>query len=784
MTQKAKVEVNQFVGGLITDASPLTYPENMSFVDINMELNSDGSRQRSLGIDYEPNHQIIDSGFTSSSVSSIATKTYKWENVGGDPSLTFICVQIGNKVSFFNGGSVNLSASLIGTKTFTSSPIDVKYSFTSVDGDLIIATGVADITTVTYNGTLSYTTDRIKVRDFWGVDDFDGSTDLTVGTGLQRRPSSLTNAHQYNLRNQGFAIPRMLGAPTKTPLYPNENLYDPIYAFMERHRQVKSTSKIPSNSDTVSGFLFSDASDDDDRNSRRYFVNDSVKNPIGNMRASQGYYIIDLLNRGSSRLSENNKNQANYPELTYSITSLATDFTPGGATVICEFSGRVWYGGFSSAVTGGDSKSPNLSSYVTFSQLVTDKSLITRCYQDGDPTSDDAPDIVDTDGGYIRISNAYDIKAMVNIGASLFVGANNGWWRIYGGNDSGFSATNYVVDKITDRGVRGGESVVEVDGTIMYWGDDGIYHIHQDKYGSWLSENITRQRIQKFYNSVETKHKENVVGVYDGSQRKVRWLYQNTIDDVIQQKELVLNVDLNAFYERHIGEVSSGQPPVVISGFNVDAFKIAQTSDTVTVSGIDVTVASDPVTVALEQKIDTNSLFEINYLVVTSTTPTIKYTFGYYRDVTFTDWLTSNGVGVDAPATLVTGTITGGDAMRYKQVPYLIVHMKRTEDGFEFDGNGDFVPTNQSSCLIQSQWDWTNSANSNKWGIPFQAYRYRRHYFPANVSDPFDTGYETIVTKNKLRGRGRAVAFKFTSSPKKEMHIYGWSFDVGVNDAS
>lgn len=784
MTQKAKVEVNQFVGGLITDASPLTYPDNMSFVDINMELNSDGSRQRSLGIDYEPNHQIIDSGFSSSSVSSIATKTYKWENVGGDPSLTFICVQIGNKVSFFNGGSVNLSTSLIGTKTFTSSPIDVKYSFTSVDGDLIIATGVADITTVTYNGTLSYTTDRIKVRDFWGVDDFDGSEDLTVGTGLQYRPTGLSNAHQYNLRNQGFGIPRMLGAPTDVPLFPNENLYDPIYAFRIRHNQVKSVSKSPSNSDNISGFLFSDASDSDDRNSRRYFVNDSIKNPIGNMRAAQGYYIIDLLNRGSSRLSENNKNQANYPELTYSITSLATDFTPGGATVICEFSGRVWYGGFSSAVTDGDSKSPNLASYVTFSQLVTDKSLITRCYQDGDPTSDDAPDIVDTDGGYIRISNAYDIKAMVNIGASLFVGASNGWWRIYGGNDSGFSATNYVVDKITDRGVRGGESVVEVDGTIMYWGDDGIYHIHQDKYGSWLSENITRQRIQKFYNDVETKHKENVVGVYDGSQRKVRWLYQNTIDDVIQQKELVLNVDLNAFYERHIGEVSSGQPPVVVSGFNVDAFKIAQISDTVTVSGVDVTVASDPVTVTLEQKVDTSSLFEINYLVVTSITPTIKYTFGYYRDITFTDWITSNGVGVDAPATLVTGTITGGDAMRYKQVPYLIVHMRRTEDGFEADVNGDFVPTNQSSCLIQSQWDWTNSANANKWGTPFQAYRYRRHYFPANIADPFDTGYEMVVTKNKLRGRGRAVAFKFTSSPKKEMHIYGWSFDVGVNDAA
>jgi hypothetical protein len=120
--------------------------------------------------------------------------------------------------------------------------------------------------------------------------------------------------------------------------------------------------------------------------------------------------------------------------------------------------------------------------------------------------------------------------------------------------------------------------------------------------------------------------------------------------------------------------------------------------------------------------------------------------------------------------------------MRYKQIPYLYVHCKRTEDGFTTDSEGDFIPTNQSSCMVQTMWDWTNSANSNKWGSIFEAYRYKRHYFASDINDPFDTGYELIVTKNKLRGRGRAISLKFTSSPGKEMHIYGWSLIIGVND--
>lgn len=774
--QKTTAEINKFVGGLFTDASPLTFPENTSSVDINFELNSDGSRQRALGLAYEQDYAQVTTSVTSADSLPIAFNVYRWENVGGDPLKTIVCVQFGNEVKFFDSDDSTLSTNLIQTISFPSASVEQKFSFAAVDGNLVVATGTNLITTIIHSsGVLTQKTDFIRVRDFFGVQDFNGSDDLTNGQGLQKRPSTLSTNHQYNLRNQGFGIPRMSNN--------GDSLVDPITAFTNAHAEIKGSTKYPSNSDAVSEFLYADAGDTDDRNSKRYFSKDAVKNPLGTARAAQGYYIIDLLNRGSSRKTEDAKNHSNYSELTFTLGTLPTDRTPGGATVVGEFGGRVWYGGFSGEVTGGDDKSPQLSSYITFSQLVNNPTMITLCYQTGDPTSDVEPDIIDTDGGFIRLNNAYGIKSMTNLGSSFMVGAANGIWRIYGGNDSGFTATNYVVSKVTDKGVRGAGSVVQVENTIMYWADDGIYHLTQNQFGEWVSENRTQGRIQKFYDAIPIEDKASVIGTYDSFQRKVRWIYGNRLYGVTQQKELIFDINLGAFYERHISQVDGNSVPVAVGSFNTNTFKVNEVEETVTVGGVVVTVGGDPVVVTTATRSSITSLFEIGYVAVTQISPVVKYTFAAYTNPDFIDWKEWNGVGVDAPATLVTGTGSGGDNMRYKQIPYLYVHLRRTENGFEDDGtgSGDIKPVNESSCTVQSIWDWTNSINSNKWGVPFQAYRYRRLYFPVDVNDDFDTGHETIITKNKLRGRGRAISFKFTSEPLKEMHIYGWSFVMGMN---
>lgn len=763
--QKALAEINTFVAGLASDSSPLTYPDNSSKVDINMVLNLNGSRQRALGIDYEGGYIEVDSGVSNLEV---VIHTYRWENVGGDPDKNIQCVQVGNKIQFFSMDELSISRSLIDERTFSTSPSNVKYSFTSVDGNLVIATGINLINIVTYNqssNSFSYSTDSIKVRDFFGVDDVWNGTDLTVGLGLSVRPTTLTQTHRYNLKNQSFGTPRKMGN--------DEALGDPIGSF-----SATSGGKFPSNSDNVTSFLYPDANDEDDRTSDRYFAKDNIANPLGTMRAAQGYFIIDLLNRGTSRLAEAAKNQNIYPSLSNPVTSLPEDRTPGGATVVGEFSGRVFYGGFSGEVINGDSKSPKLSSYVAFSQLVRDPSTITQCYQEGDPTSSEAPDIIDTDGGFIRISNAFGIKAFVNLGSDLLVGASNGWWRIYGGNDTGFSATNYVVSKITDRGIRGAGSVVEAEDSVFYWSDDGIYNITKDQLGDWRSTNIIVNKIQRMYDDIPTEDKDICVGTYDSFQKTIRWVYYNNLTSDKKQKEIVLSVLLGAFYERHIEQFSDGFPKVVCN-YKSNSFRLSQSTSVVTVGGVDVTSSGQLVTITKSTRASNMSLYESGYLVVTQTSPTIKYTFASYTDVEFRDWKSRDGVGLDAKSVLVTGQASGGDNIRQKQLPYIVVHMNRTEDGFEVVG-GDMVPVNQSSCRMQVHWGWTDSANSNKWGMPQQVYRYKRHYFPDDMNS-YDTGYETIVTKNKVRGRGRAIAIKFESEPYKEMHILGWSMLLAMN---
>src|SRR5690606_29454498 len=112
-----------------------------------------------------------------------------------------------------------------------------------------------------------------------------------------------------------------------------------------------------------------------------------------------------------------------------------------GPTCIAEFAGRLFYGGFSGEIIDGDKRSPRMSSYILFSQLVKSVDDIKKCYQEGDPTSKENPDLVATDGGFFRINEAYGIQSIINVGTSLLILARNGVWRVYGGSDYGFDAT-------------------------------------------------------------------------------------------------------------------------------------------------------------------------------------------------------------------------------------------------------------------------------------------------------------------------------------------------------
>jgi len=759
--QRSPVEQVSFVQGLVTEASPLNYPPNASLDEVNFVLNRDGTRQRRLGMDFEEDHTVINSTVVIPIDNDVVFSAYTWENAGGDPAVEVGVVQTGNILKFFNTLASNISSNLIFTYD-TGAPVTNTFSFAAVDGILVVTTGQKSILIFKYDaGSITTSTDILRIRDLFGIEDKDGSVDLNQGSGITQRPATLSEEHRYNLRNQSFGPPRAtltVGAEDTITEYLNIN------------------SVYPSNSDAVYYNLYPDI-DVANKTLERFHAFDLHSSPPGTIPAARGHFIIDALERGTSRLDEYTLLLSRYPSLGHTLTVIPLDETPDGATVVAEFAGRAWFGGFSGHVDGADEKTPYLSSYIMFSQLIDDITDITKCYQEGDPTSKNASDIIATDGGFIRIAGAYGIVGMKTLGTGLVVIAANGVWRITGG-DSGFDATDYKVQKITDHGSTSPRSIVEVDGGVAYWGDDGIYFVAVNELGDYVAQNVSQNSIQTVYNSIASLDKIDCFGLYDSYDRKVRWLYKNRIGSNESVEELVFDVNLNAFYPATIPTITGNRPRPVCM-IKVPPFIASTVTDTVEVGGVAVEAVTDPVTVSIP--VLDSSLREIKYITLTddSATNELQYTFSFYKDSDFLDWKEYDTVGVDAQAYMLTGYLTGGDSQRKKSVSYLTFHMVRTEDGFE-DVGGELIPTNQSSCKVQSQWEWTNSSNSNRWGREFQAYRYNRLYFPVDVDDEFDTGHLIITTKNKIRGKGRALSFLIKTEAGKDCKILGWSMVMGV----
>lgn len=762
------VEVSSFVAGLITEASPLTFPPNASLDEDNFILHRDGSRDRRLGMDFEDGHVNIQT-LIPVSVDTVATSSIRWNNAGGNPDKSLIVFQIGQELRVFDSDVTPISAGLNFLIGFPDAPVGLQFSYAVVDGTLIVVTGRKQITVLKYdsNGGISASDSILYVRDQFGVSDSIAGVNLRQGTGVTIRPTSISDAHTYNLRNQTFAQPRRIIGP--------ETIRDPIQEFFDR-----SSGKYPSNSDTVISALYADTNDSDDRNSERFNAKDLISNPLGTFPAPRGYFIIDAMSRGTSRLSEYNKLMAQYPELTIGIGGLPVDTTPGGPTAVSEYAGRIFYSGFSGEIIGPDDNSPHMSSYVLFSQLVEDPTDITTCYQDGDPTSKETPDLLDTDGGFIRIEGAYNIVKLINIGNALAVLAANGVWLIQGGNNYGFKATNYITTKVTNHGCDSPGSVVVVDNTFMFWSDDGIYNVAPNQFGDYIAENITQKTIQKYYDAIDGLDRRACKGIYDTYEKKVRWLYGGRLNSSAKVKELVLDTTLGALYPATFGQLAAlGRLPLPLTGVLVPPFRVKDVSTPVTVNTVLVTAEGSNVTTT--ETLTQSVTKEVIYVILTGVAPTLSFTFGSFKDPFHKDWRSVDGVGVDAESFLLTGYQSGGDHQRVKQIPYITTHFAKTEDGFETDVNGDIIPTNQSSCLMQAQWDWANSVNSGQWGREVQTYRFRRNYMPASDMDTFDNGYATVVSRNKLRGQGKVVSLLFRSEPEKHLHLLGWSMIMGNN---
>ena len=751
MAVKNEKVYRTFIQGLVTEASPLTFPENASIDEENFVLNRDGSRSRRLGLDYENGFAKVASGFSAVDLQASKQSFHKWESPGGDTTVAIGIIRIKNKFWFANLLAASPSAALLNG----GSPITLGgLSNADIEIDIINNKAVIVSSDLSNPVVLIYTPSSqavstagitIEIRDIYGVND---------GLAIDDRPETLSNSHKYNLRNQGWS----------------EKIVTDSTAFPDALEYTKDVLDVyPSNADDATlGKNSNSAEEDFDK----YNPNNLEKNSVSLFETAKGSSIINAFNRGGSRSA------------LYDIP-VPTDQETGNISTVAAYAQRLFYSGVASSISGGDSKSPNYSGFIFFSKIIRNQDDFGKCYQDLDPTNPDLNDLVSSDGGTIQIPDINKVVKIVASQSSVLVFAENGVWEVYG-DTGGFIATSFQVSKISTNGVSNPNSIVDVNGSFIYWSKAGIYMLAPESATArYAAKSVSLKTIQTLFLNIPDIGRNNCKGYFDEKENRVRWLFNDlstySTNNYISKynKELILDLTLSAFYLNKfsdIPDVTIPNSPFVADYIDIPGYVISTAASDV-VAGTDTVTHTSSGTVIVTEDIEANRVTQFGYLTMMGSSWTITKA----QSTTFKDWVTESTSGVNYSSFLITGYELFDDVMRKKQATYLYVYLTKTEDGFTAAGSGTgahFTLNNQSSCRIQAQWNWANSGTGGKWGNEFEAYKLLRNYTPTGATDKFDTGDSVVVTKNKLRGTGKALSLKIQSSEGKDMKLLGWAIPV------
>lgn len=721
-----------FVGGLNTEAGYLTFPDNAWLAGDNVSPEIDGSINRRTKIDFEAGQAFSDT-FSTDTKESMAFFSKMWSNAGGNGSTSFVVVQQGAIVRFYNTESSSVSP---GEKSFTIDLTDYKVPTsanvfgTSVidiavgNGKLIIVSEDTEPILVEYDATadsITVTQITLKIRDLSGVVD-STTTDVRLNT--------LSATHHYNLINQGWDDTKINSYFSSTTYYPS-------------NAQIWTSGK--------------DASDDFSPTllDKQYF---------GSTPAPKGREILDVFNRDRSTAS--------------GVIGVTTETETSRPKTCAFFAGRAWYSGINSTT---------LSSWVLFSQICEDDAKYGLCYQDADPTAEFISDLIATDGGFIPIPEAGGIKKLFPIQDSIIVFADNGIWQITG-DAGGFSATGYQVKKVSSFGCISSLSVVAIDNTGMYWSPAGIFVLKIDNVsGIITTEPVSVGKIQTLYTSISNFGKKYSVGFFNDEEKKVRWLYQDvatetSTDRFKKDKVLTLDLRLGAFYTWSLADGD----PFIVSGIITTNQGLQDSTVSVVADADSVLSSTDSVISAVP--VASSGPRSEKYLTISPSGTDWTLTFSDFDGIEdapdkFMDWFSYDGIGLETTILpyLITGYQTLQDGAKNFQAPYIITYMKRTETGFVDIGGGQIDPVNESSCTLQGRWGWTDSVAANRWTTAREIYKHRRLFTPDDASSDYDDGYPLVIAKSKIPGKGQALSLKYSCASGKDMQLVGWAVMYNKN---
>lgn len=405
----------------------------------------------------------------------------------------------------------------------------------------------------------------------------------------------------------------------------------------------------------------------------------------------------------------------------------------------CEYtSGRVFYGA---------------KNNIYFSQVMEGESIdkLSKCYQQNDPTAEQLSDLLETDGGSVQIDNATNIIQITKFRNGVMIYSTNGVWYL-SGPDTGFNATNFNLDQVSNSGCLSPESVVVVEDAHYYWSLDGIIVIAINQFGQPEASNIIEQTMQTFYNDIPLTSKRKVSGVYNRIKKQVEWLYSDSTQTAADEykyaidKSLVLDTRLGGLWpQKYNATLSEDLGQFIATSVN-------------TTKGTEA--------------------LDVVYVMMTLGAPTATQNysanFAQKTDLNFQDF------GTDyTTAYIETGYETLDKPSNKKSAPYITTHFLQTEENFIADGSGGFKLDLQSGCQMKAKWDWNNSIANGRWSPPQQAYRFRRLFVPTGLG-VFDSGETVITTKNKMLGRGQALSVRFEQEAGKDMQLLGYTVQFSV----
>ena len=434
--------------------------------------------------------------------------------------------------------------------------------------------------------------------------------------------------------------------------------------------------------------------------------------------------------------TENGYYTSNAPEITNDTYGVKLD---SRFRLNSFFLGRLWYSGL-------DETGPKNRVY--FSKVVDDVKKVGDCLTEADPTDTRISDPVATDGGYITINEMGYVHKLVPYGNSMLVFATKGIWQIGPGSLGFFSPLSYSVRRLSSAGTVSAGSIVEVEGSIVYWGKDGIYALVEDENSGYLTaRNLSSETINRLYSQILPAGREECLGAYDDHDKRVFWLY-GSLDTNSTELD-------GSLYFNKIGPTIPDDQPIsgtefrrnhiLVLDLRTGGFSRWQLPD----MGVNSSYQGMliwPLHMCSERK----HKVKILYFIQGASART-----AYWMEFADDSYMDVDASPVDAY--IVSGPETLGDTGRKKSAPYVHCFFRRVDN---------------SGCYLQTVWDWSKTTVTGNVSNPMQCYR--------EVA-PRSDGSKLIVTRNKVRGKGHSLYVGLHAEPLKPCWLEGWQVLYSVD---